>query len=145
MPGFRLGWMILPKELVRSAEIVIQNVFISAPTLSQYSALEAFDYDYLEKVKETFRKRREVLYEGLKDLFRIEARPQGAFYIWADVSDYTDDSYRFSLELLEKAKVAVTPGVDFGKNRTERFIRFAYTRDTDQLKEAVRRLKEFLT
>ncbi len=144
MPGFRIGWMILPEDLVRYAEIVIQNVFISAPTLSQYAALEAFDYDYLAKVRETFNRRREVLYEGLKDLFEIETSPQGAFYIWARISRYSKDSYEFSLELLRKARVAVTPGVDFGRNGTEEFVRFAYTKDEETLKEGIERIRSFL-
>ncbi len=144
MPGFRIGWVILPKELIRDAEKVIQNVFISAPTLSQYSALYAFDYDYLEKVRETFNERRRVLFEGLKDVFDFPVTPQGAFYLWADVSRYTDDSYTFALKLLREARVAVTPGIDFGKNHTEKFIRLAYTRDIDQLEEAVDRIRKFL-
>ncbi len=144
MPGFRIGWAILPPGLVRSAEIVIQNVFISAPTLSQYAALEAFDWEYLRKVRDTFTKRREVLYEGVKELFELDARPQGAFYIWAKVSRYTEDSYSFALRLLEEARVAVTPGIDFGKNRTNEYIRLAYTRDTSELQTAVERIKSFL-
>ena len=144
MPGFRIGWMILPEDLVRSAEIVIQNVFISAPTLSQYAAVEAFDYDYLERVRETFKRRRRILYEGLKNLFEIDAPPQGAFYIWANVSKYSEDSYRFSLDLLREARVAVTPGVDFGRNRTKEYVRFAYTKDENTLREGVDRIREFL-
>ena len=144
MPGFRIGWIILPEELVRKAEIVIQNVFISAPTLSQYAALGAFDYEYLEKVKNTFKERRDFLYKELKEIFEIEVKPQGAFYIWANISKYSEDSYKFSLELLRKAKVAITPGVDFGKNKTNKYVRFAYTRDLDELKEGVRRIKEFI-
>lgn len=145
MPGFRIGWMILPQELVRKAEIVIQNVFISAPTLSQYAALEAFDYEYLEKVRQTFKERRDYLYSELKELFDIDAKPQGAFYIWANVSKYSEDSYEFAKRLLKEAKVATTPGVDFGKNETNRYVRFAYTRNLDELKEGVRRIKEFLS
>jgi aspartate/methionine/tyrosine aminotransferase len=144
MPGFRIGWMILPKDLVRYAEKVIQNVFISAPTLSQYAALEAFDYDHLRKVRSTFAERRKVLYEGLKDLFDIDAVPKGAFYLWVNISGYSRNSYEFARKLLKEAKVAVTPGVDFGKNRTHEYIRFAYTRDAELLREAVRRIEEFL-
>jgi len=144
MPGFRIGWMILPEELVRYAEIVVQNVFISAPTLSQYAAIKAFDYNYLEKVKETFRRRRDLLYGGVKDLFKIKAKPVGAFYIWADVSEYAQDSYEFSLRLLEEAGVAVTPGRDFGENETHHHIRLSYTRSEEELKEGVERLRDFL-
>ncbi|NPA33289.1 MAG: aminotransferase class I/II-fold pyridoxal phosphate-dependent enzyme, partial [Aquificae bacterium] len=110
MPGFRIGWLILPQKLIRRAEVIIQNVFISAPTLSQYAALGAFDYEYLRSVRETFRKRRDFLYDELKKLFDIDAKPQGAFYIWANVSRYSENSYEFALKLLEEAKVAITPG-----------------------------------
>ncbi len=144
MPGFRIGWMILPEDLVRSAEIVIQNVFISAPTLSQYAALEAFDWDHLEKVRSIFAERRKVLYEGLKDVFEIDAEPQGAFYIWANISRYSKDSYEFALKMLKEAGVAVTPGVDFGKNRTNEYIRLAYTKDIEELERGIERIKRFL-
>ncbi len=144
MPGFRIGWMVLPKELVRYAEVVIQNVFISAPTLSQFAALEAFDYEYLEKVRSTFAERRRVLYEGLKDLFEIDALPRGAFYLWVKISRYSKDSFEFAKKLLKEARVAVTPGVDFGRNRTSEYIRFAYTREKEELREAVGRIEEFL-
>ena len=144
LPGLRLGWIILPEELVRKAEIVMQNVFISAPTLSQYGALEAFDYEYLKKITQTFKQRRDFLYNQLKDIFDIDVKPEGAFYIWANIERYSNDSYSFSKELLEKIHVAVTPGVDFGKNNTDKYIRFAYTRDISHLKEGVERLRNYL-
>jgi len=144
LPGLRLGWVILPKDLVRKAEIVMQNVFISAPTLSQYGALEAFDYEHLNNVTHTFKKRRDFLYSQLKDIFDIDVKPEGAFYIWANIEKYSNDSYRFSKELLEKIHVAVTPGIDFGKNNTHKYIRFAYTREISHLEEGVKRLKEYL-
>jgi aspartate/methionine/tyrosine aminotransferase len=144
MPGFPLGWLILPERLVRKAEIVIQNVFISAPTLSQYAALGAFDYDFLHRVRETFRERRDLLYGALKEMFEIDAKPQGAFYIWAKIDRYAEDSYRFSLELLRNAGVAITPGVDFGKNNTHKYVRFSYTKDKEHLREGIRRLRDYL-
>ncbi|HIQ48296.1 MAG TPA: aminotransferase class I/II-fold pyridoxal phosphate-dependent enzyme [Aquifex aeolicus] len=144
MPGFRIGWIILPSELVRKAEIVIQNIFISAPTLSQYAALGAFDYEYLEKVRKTFEERRNFLYSSLKNLFTIDAKPDGAFYIWADISKYSKDSYKFAMEVLKKAKVAITPGIDFGKNKTKKYVRFAYTRSIENLEEGIERIKKFL-
>ncbi len=143
MPGFRIGWLILPPELVRKAEIVIQNVFISAPTLSQYAAVEAFDWKYLKKVKDTFARRRSLIYNGLKRLFHI-VKPKGAFYLWIDVSSYTKNSTDFAFKILKEALVAVTPGEDFGKNRTDRFIRIAYTRPEKELKEGIKRIKDFL-
>ena len=141
MPGLRIGWMIVPDSLKREAEIVAQNILISAPTLSQYAALEAFDYDYLNNVKKTFKKRRDFLYENLKDIFEI-AKPEGAFYLWCNVSKYTDNSYDFALEILKQAKVAVTPGIDFGEYN--QFVRIAYTKNLDELQEAVNRIKEFI-
>jgi aspartate/methionine/tyrosine aminotransferase len=144
MPGLRLGWMVLPESLVRPAEIIAQNLFISAPTLSQYAALEAFDYGYLETVRETFRRRRDFLYDALSELFPIDARPEGAFYLWCDVSRYTGDAVAFSETLLEEAHVAVTPGIDFGKHGTGHHLRFAYTRQIDEMAEGVRRIRNFL-
>ncbi len=144
MPGFRLGWMILPEDMIQKAERVIQNVFISAPTLSQYSALGAFNYTYLESVRETYRRRRDILYEGLKDIFRIPVKPEGAFYIWADISDYAEDSIVFCKELLKNAKVALTPGIDFGMNNTNKFIRISFTKEESALKEGIRRIRDYL-
>lgn len=144
MPGMRLGWIIVPKHLSREAEIIAQNIFISAPTLSQYAALEAFDYDYLEKIKKKFKKRRDYLYKELNEIFKVDAKPDGAFYLWADVSKYSDDSFEFAKELLENIHIATTPGVDFGKNKTNKYLRFAYTRDIKHMKEGIKRLKKYL-
>ncbi len=145
MPGFRIGWLIVPERFVRPVQLVAQNLFISAPTLSQYAALAALkDKKYLERVRKTFKERRDYLYGELKKLFKVEVEPEGAFYIWANVEDYTDDSFKFALELLESVGVAVTPGVDFGENNPSRYVRFAYTASVDKLKEAVVRIKEFL-
>ena len=141
MPGFRLGWIILPDKLIREAEIIAQNILISAPTLSQYSALNAFDYEYLEKVKNEFKKRRDFMYENLKDVFECK-KPEGAFYLWCDISKYSNDSFSFCKELLEKEKVAITPGIDFGDYNN--FIRIAFTKDLKTLEEGVKRIKNFL-
>ncbi|WP_029521338.1 aminotransferase class I/II-fold pyridoxal phosphate-dependent enzyme [Persephonella sp. IF05-L8] len=144
MPGFRLGWIILPEELIRKAEIVMQNVFISPPTISQYAALGAFDYQHLEENRKVFLERRNFLYLQLKEIFEIDALPQGAFYIWANIEKYSSNSFEFARELLEKIHVAVTPGVDFGNYKTDKYIRFAYTRDINHMKEGIERLKEYL-
>lgn len=144
MPGMRVGWMIVPSKWIDTAEAIVQNLFISAPTLSQYGALEAFDEAYLEKVQTIFKQRRDYLYGELKTLFDIPVKPEGAFYIWVDISRYSNDSFTFARELLEKAHIAVTPGFDFGTNETNRFIRFAYARDMEHLREGVRRLKAYL-
>lgn len=144
MPGFRIGWMILPEELVRKAEIIVQNIFIAANTPAQYAALAAFDDKYLKDVRETFRQRRDFLYSELKNIFNIDAVPDGAFYIWADISRYSGDSMEFCRRLLDEKAVALTPGIDFGRNHTEHYIRFAYTQDMAKLKRGIDRIKEFL-
>jgi aspartate/methionine/tyrosine aminotransferase len=144
MPGLRLGWMVLPESLVRPAEIIAQNLYISAPTLSQHAALEAFDYDYLTQVRETFHARRDYLYDALNPLFPIDARPDGAFYLWCDVSEYTDDAVAFAEELLRECHVAITPGIDFGANGTQHYLRFSYTREIGHMREGVERLREYL-
>ncbi|HBC69581.1 MAG TPA: aminotransferase [Sutterella sp.] len=144
MPGQRLGWIIVPADKVRPAEILAENLFISAPTLSQYGALKAFDEKYLEQTRQEFERRRDFLYEELKTLFTVEFKPQGAFYLWADISRYSSDSYAFALEMLKKTHVAATPGIDFGKNGTNHYLRFAYTRDIAHMAEGVRRMREWL-
>jgi aspartate/methionine/tyrosine aminotransferase len=144
MPGLRIGWMVVPERLIRPAEIIAQNLYISAPTLSQYAALEAFDYDYLARVRETFKERRDWLYGALNPLLPVDARPDGAFYLWCDASAYADDSDAFSRELLEAIHIAVTPGIDFGRHGTETKLRFAYTRSIEHMAEGVERLRRYL-
>ncbi len=144
MPGFRVGWLIVPDRFIKKAEEIAQNIFISAPTISQYAALNAFDYSYLESVNKEFKQRRDFLYSELKEIFNIASIPQGAFYIWADISRFSNNSLEFSKQLLEDIHIATTPGIDFGKNQTDSFLRFAYTREIEHLKEGVDRLKNYL-
>jgi len=92
-----------------------------------------------------FQQRRDYLYQALIDLgFKIYQQPQGAFYIYADCSKFTQDSMEFCIELLETTGVAITPGKDFGENKPHKYVRFAYTRDMSQLKEAILRLSKFI-
>ncbi len=144
LPGLRLGWVILPEKLIRSAEIVLQNLYISPPTLSQYAALAAFNYDYLEQCVEVYKQRRDYLYTELQQLFTVDAKPQGAFYIWANISKYSDDSLAFAEELLDTLHIATTSGVDFGEHNTKHYLRFAYTRDLEHLEKGMERLKNYL-
>lgn len=144
MPGLRLGWIIVPKSKIRDAEIIAQNLFISAPTLSQYGALEAFDKEYLSHIKDTFKQRRNYLYHELNQIFDVDAKPDGAFYLWANVSKYTNDSFEFAKQILKDIHVATTPGVDFGNNKTNQYLRFAYTRDIEHMREGINRLKKYL-
>ncbi|HDL20136.1 MAG TPA: aminotransferase class I/II-fold pyridoxal phosphate-dependent enzyme, partial [Nitrospirae bacterium] len=105
MPGFRIGWVILPAKLVRKAEMAIQNIFIAANTPAQYAAVNAFDGDYLGKVRAVFRERRDYLFPALSGIFSIPVKPEGAFYIWADVSKYGLKGSEFAEQLLEKHRV----------------------------------------
>ncbi len=143
MPGFRLGWVVLPPRLVEKARELTQNIFLAPPTISQYAALEAFDYEYLEHVRQIFQKRRDTLYDLLAPLFDLGARPQGAFYIWADVRRYGKAS-ELAKRFLEKVHVAVTPGIDFSQKLGEDFIRFAYTIDEAKMREGVARIASLL-
>jgi len=144
MPGLRLGWMVLPEELVRPAELIAQNLYISAPTLSQFAALEAFDYEYLAQVRREFRRRRDWLRSELEEIFTLDAHAEGAFYLWCDISRWSDDAAAFSDELLEAIHIAVTPGIDFGTHDTQRYLRFAYTRKIEEMEEGIGRLKAYL-
>ena len=148
MTGWRLGWLIVPEYAVSAANRLMQNLYISAPTHSQYAALAAFSDEtrvILDQRRDEFESRRDMLYEGLKQLgFVLLDKPKGAFYIYADCGAFSDDSYTFSLELLEKAGVATTPGKDFGISSPERYLRFAYTTSEERIEEGLRRLKTFL-
>lgn len=148
MTGWRLGWLVVPERFVRDVEKLAQNLFISPSTPAQLAALAAFVPDtvaILEQRRAEFRQRRDFLAPALESLgFRLSARPQGAFYIYADCSALTDDSERFARDLLEAAGVAVTPGLDFGCHAPRRHLRFAYTTDIVRLDEAVSRIRSFL-
>ncbi|MBN2700671.1 MAG: pyridoxal phosphate-dependent aminotransferase [Methylothermaceae bacterium] len=148
MTGWRLGWLVVPEALIDAAERVAQNIFISAPTHSQYAALAAFEprtLDILEERRRRFEDRRDFLYDALCSLgFKVGGKPRGAFYLYADCSAFTDDSYRFALALLDRAGVAVTPGCDFGRARASAYVRFAYTVELEALREGVERIAAFL-
>jgi aspartate/methionine/tyrosine aminotransferase len=149
MTGWRLGWMVAPEAYVRELDKLAQNIFLAASTLSQYAALAAFDPETREIVagyRDAFHERRDFLLPALRDLgFDIPVEPEGAFYLYADCSRFTTDSFGFALDVLEKAGVAITPGKDFGANQPERYVRFAYTTSLDRLKEGVARLAQYLS
>ncbi|MES9853336.1 MAG: pyridoxal phosphate-dependent aminotransferase [Candidatus Thiodiazotropha sp. L084R] len=148
MTGWRLGWLIAPESLVDPLDRLAQNMFLSAPTLSQIAALSAFTpqvMDILEQRRKAFQARRDFLLPALRDLgFTLPVTPQGAFYLYAGCKDITSDSQAFALQLLDEAGVAVTPGLDFGFNQPETHLRFAYTTGMDQLQEGVERIRQFL-
>ena len=137
-----------PAKYRRVIDNFAQNIFLAAPTPSQYAALAAFAPEtraILESRREEFRARRDYLLPAIRDLgFEVKATPQGAFYIYADCSRISDDSMGLSETLLEEAGVAITPGHDFGDYRAGQHVRFAYTTHLDRLKEGVRRIGEFI-
>ncbi len=146
MTGWRVGWMVVPDAQVRQIERLAQNMFICPPHASQIAALAALDdTDELEANMDVYRKNRALMLEGLpKAGFTKIAPPDGAFYVYADVSDLTDDSRAFAAEILEKAGVAVTPGLDFDRERGAQTLRFSYARGTADIEEGLSRLKSFM-
>jgi aspartate/methionine/tyrosine aminotransferase len=148
MTGWRIGWLIVPDEFIDATEKLAQNIFIATSSQSQYAALAAFDartLAELERRRAEFAERRDFLYDNLLRLgFEIPIKPQGAFYIYADCSKFTQDSYQFAQDILEDQAVAMTPGLDFGSNHPERFIRFAYTTSLDRMAIAMQRLEKFI-
>lgn len=148
MTGWRLGWLVVPDGYVDAVDKLAQNIFLAAPTVSQHAALAAFSLDtqtVLRQRRDEFRLRRDYLLPALRNLgFDIPLTPQGAFYIYADCSRFTEDSYTFVHSMLRDVGVAVTPGIDFGKHRAAQHVRFAYTRSVDVLQQAVQRMSVFL-
>jgi aspartate/methionine/tyrosine aminotransferase len=146
MTGWRVGWMVVPEALVRPIERLQQNLSISVPTLSQIAAEAAFDgREKMEAIKHGYEENRRILIEGLPRAGLTKFLPaDGAFYLYADVSDFTADSFEFAKAMLEKAGVAATPGVDFDPIHGRAFIRFSYARSQEEMREAVRRIAHWL-
>ena len=149
MTGWRLGWLVAPDAYVSGIDKLAQNLFLAAPTIAQHAALRAFDEEninILESRRREFRQRRDYLLPALRELgFDIAVIPEGAFYLYANCSRFTDDSYSFTSRLLEEAGVAITPGIDFGNNQPETHVRFAYTTSLENLQEGIRRLHAYLS
>ncbi len=146
MTGWRIGWMIVPDHLVRPIERLAQNHFISAPALSQIAALAAFDVgDELEQIKVTYAANRALLLEELPKAGLDQFMPvDGAFYIYADVRKFSNDSYDFARKMLDEIGVAVTPGIDFDQEHGQQYIRLCFAGATQDIKEAASRLKTWL-
>jgi aspartate/methionine/tyrosine aminotransferase len=144
MTGWRLGWVVLPPARVRDVEKLAQNLFISPSAPAQHAALAAFAPEtlaILEERRGEFRARRDLLLPGLRALgFRVDAEPQGAFYIYADVGSLGGSSDALAMRLIEQAGIAATPGLDFGLNAPERHMRFAYTIGRERLAEGLARM-----
>ena len=146
MTGWRIGWMLAPEPLVRPIERLQQNLAISVPTLAQVAAEAAFDgRAEMEAVKHGYEENRQILIAGLPQAGLKEFLPvDGAFYLYADVSAFSDDSFAFAKAMLEQAGVAATPGVDFDPVRGRQFIRFCYAGSAAEMHEAVTRIGDWL-
>lgn len=146
MTGWRIGWMVVPEPLARSVECLAQNLFISAPKLSQVAALAAFDATAeLEAIKAVYAANRRTLLKGLPEAGFDRLLPvDGAFYVYADIGRLTNDSMDFARRMLAEAGVAATPGPDFDPYGGLRAIRFSFAGSTADMEEAVNRLKAWL-
>ncbi|WP_176249972.1 pyridoxal phosphate-dependent aminotransferase [Sulfitobacter sp. HGT1] len=146
MTGWRVGWMVVPEDHVRVVERIAQNMFICAPHASQVAALAAMDCeDELQANMDVYRANRTMMIDGLREAgFSSFAPPDGAFYVYADVSGITDDSRRLARDILDKAGVAVTPGLDFDPIRGHQTLRFSYARGTADIAEGIARLKAYM-
>jgi aspartate/methionine/tyrosine aminotransferase len=146
MTGWRIGWMVVPEPLIRPVERLAQNMFICPPHASQVAALAALDCTpELEANRAVYAENRRLMLEGLPRAgFTRIAPPDGAFYVYADVSDLTDDSRRLAADILNRAGVAVTPGLDFDPARGHGTLRFSYARATADIAEGLDRLARFM-
>jgi len=147
MTGLRLGYLIAPKEYMRSLQILQQNLFICAPSTAQKAGIAALkeaksDVDLMRSI---YNERRIYIIDRLKRMgFVIHTEPQGAFYVFCDAHKFTSDSYHFAFDILEKAHVGITPGIDFGTGG-EGFVRFSYANSLENIRTAMDRLEVYLT
>ena len=146
MTGWRIGWMVLPPQLVRTVERLQQNLAISVPTLSQIAAEAAFDgYAELMKIRQGYEENRRILLDGLPRAGLDSFLPvDGAFYLYADVSRFSNDSFDFATRMLEEAGVAATPGVDFDPLHGRNYLRLCYAGSAAEMKQAVERIGAWL-
>ena len=146
MTGWRIGWIVAPEALVRPFDRLQGNLAISVPTLSQIAALAAFEgRAEMDAVKHGYEENRRILVEGFPKAGLDTFLPvDGAFYLYADVSRFTDNSFDFARRLLEEAHVAATPGIDFDPHRGNRYVRFCYAGSSGDMREAVARVGRWL-
>lgn len=149
MTGWRLGWLVAPEAAIPELEKLAQNLYISAPSMAQHAALACFKPEtlaILESRREEFARRRDYLLPALRELgFGIAVVPEGAFYLYADISAFGGDAFDFCRHFLETEHVAFTPGVDFGRHLAGRHVRFAYTQSLPRLEQAVERIARGLS
>jgi aspartate/methionine/tyrosine aminotransferase len=148
MTGWRLGWLVVPERIVPQIEKLAQNLFICPSSVAQYAALACFSEEAIqifEQRKDEFKRRRDYLVPALRDLgFIVPATPDGAFYVYADCSRFSDDADRFSKEILNEAGVVIVPGLDFGPSTARQYVRISYATSMANLEEAVKRIGNYL-
>ncbi len=148
MTGWRLGWLVVPPSMLAAVEKLAQNFFICASTLAQQAALACFTPESMaifEQRKSEFKRRRDYLVPELQRLgFTIPVLPDGAFYVYADCSRFSDDADAFTRDVLQATGVVMTPGLDFGTQDVQRYIRVSYATSMENLQEAVHRLETYL-
>ena len=148
MTGWRVGWLVVPESYVDAIDRIAQNIFLAPPTVSQYAAVTALHRDtrhILDNRRDEFKTRRDFLLPALQQMgFEIKAKPQGAFYIYANCERFTDDSFNWAKKLLSQQGVALAPGIDFGNYQAERHCRFAYTQSLLVLEQAVEKIEAFI-
>ena len=149
MTGWRLGWVVMPPQLRPALERLAQNLYICASAVAQHAALACFEPESLaiyEAQRAEFRRRRDFLVPALEELgFGVPVHPDGAFYVYADISRFGDDSDRFVESVLQATGVCMVPGKDFGIHSPQRFVRLSYATSYERLSEAVERLQKYLT
>ena len=146
MTGWRLGYVIAPPSFVRPMQKIQQNLFISAGAFVQRAGIAALQQAWpdAQRMVEMYNQRRRVILAGLRDIgFGVPYNPTGAFYVFADATRFRRESYALALDILEHAKVAVAPGIDFGRNG-EGYLRFSYANSLDNIHEGLRRLQQYL-
>jgi aspartate/methionine/tyrosine aminotransferase len=146
MTGWRLGYVIVPREFVRPMQKSQQNLFICSSSVSQWAGLAALTEEHPEipRMVATYDQRRKLMVKSLRELgLRVAVEPTGAFYVLADARSFSADSYALAFDILDKAHVAVAPGIDFGSN-AEGFLRFSYANSIENIAEGMTRLKQYL-
>lgn len=146
MTGWRLGYIIAPPEFIRPLQKIQQNFFISAGSVSQWAGLAALREaaDDVERMIATYDRRRKYMVQRLRDLgFGLSVEPRGAFYVFANAKHLSTDSYKLAFEILEKAGVGVSPGIDFGEN-AEGYLRFSYASSLENIEEGLNRIERFI-
>ncbi|MFW2439255.1 MAG: aminotransferase class I/II-fold pyridoxal phosphate-dependent enzyme [Arenicellales bacterium] len=149
MTGWRVGWLVVPEDFIEVANRLAQNMFLAAPTMSQYAALAALGQETDEELtrrRDVFNERRDMLLPLIETAgFKVRTKPAGAFYIYADCSEFSNDSMALCDALLQQAGVAITPGADFGSHKSNVHVRFSYANTIENLQEGMRRIQKWIS